>query len=261
MSRLHLTFACKNEQCAATLDTAPGTSGLFIVTGGNEVRAGAFRSQARLAQRIARAGFPVFRFDRRGVGDSGGENRGFRSSSADIASALGSFRGLAPHVERVVGFGNCDAASALMLGAGFDCDALLLSNPWTVENEAEDAPPMHSASSLRARYWSKLRSPGELGRLLRGQVDLAKLAHGIRSALGPRTATSQLGDAMTAGLRSFGGPCVIALAGEDRTAQLFDEGWAGPREAIVRCPGADHAYSSPRAQEWLDARILELLRA
>ena len=52
--------------------------GLLLVTGGNEVRSGAFSGQAQLAARIARKGFPVFRFDRRGVGDSDGENKGFR---------------------------------------------------------------------------------------------------------------------------------------------------------------------------------------
>ncbi len=55
-----------------TLDDAPGTTGLLIVSGGNEVRAGAFAGQARLAAEIAAAGHPVFRFDRRGVGDSTG---------------------------------------------------------------------------------------------------------------------------------------------------------------------------------------------
>jgi hypothetical protein len=71
MSRLPLTFRCKDLRLAATLDTAPGTAGLLIVSGGNEIRAGAFGGQAELAARIARAGFPVFRFDRRGVGADG----------------------------------------------------------------------------------------------------------------------------------------------------------------------------------------------
>ena len=54
MSRLHLTFGCGDATLAGTLDTAPGTSGLLIVTGGNEVRSGAFSGQAQLAARIAR---------------------------------------------------------------------------------------------------------------------------------------------------------------------------------------------------------------
>ena len=88
MSRHHLTFACEDDTLAGTLDDASGTSGLLLVTGGNEIRAGAFAGQALLAARIAVAGHPVFRFDRRGVGDSTGENRGFRASGADVSAAL-----------------------------------------------------------------------------------------------------------------------------------------------------------------------------
>ena len=76
MKRLAHTFGCGSLSLAATLDTAPGGTGLLIVSGGNEIRSGAFGGQADMAPRIASAGFPVFRFDRRGIGDSDGENDG-----------------------------------------------------------------------------------------------------------------------------------------------------------------------------------------
>src|SRR6188768_4031138 len=101
MSREHLTFACAGDTLVGTLDDAVGASGLLLVSGGNEIRAGAFSGQAELAARIAAAGFPVFRFDRRGVGDSTGENRGFRDSGEDIAAALTSFRHECPGLARV----------------------------------------------------------------------------------------------------------------------------------------------------------------
>lgn len=256
MSRLHLTFACEASMLAATLDTAVGSSGLLLVTGGNEVRAGAFSGQAALAARIAAAGYPVFRFDRRGVGDSGGENRGFRKSARDIEAALGAFKAIAPNLERVVGFGNCDAASALMLAGGADCDALVLSNPWTIEGNDSGPPP----AAVRARYAEKLRSPREVARLLTGGVHLGKLAKGLARAARPRAAATTLAGEMSAGLTKFAGPVRIVLAGADRTAQVFADNWDPTDERVRRCDRASHAWVEPHARAFLDAQLLEMLR-
>ncbi|MFN3863124.1 MAG: hydrolase 1, exosortase A system-associated [Erythrobacter sp.] len=263
MSRLPLTFACKDFRLAATLDTAPGTAGLLIVSGGNEVRAGAFSGQARLAARIARAGFPVFRFDRRGVGDSEGENRGFRHTATDIAAAIEAFRAIAPQIERVVAFGNCDAASALMLASGAGCEALVLSNPWTIEQDESGAPadatPLPGA--IRARYFEKLKNPREIARLLGGGVDLGKLVRGLLRALGPAPPPSGLAQELRAGLDGFAGEARILLATADRTAQVFEAAWDKDDPRIRRCEGAGHAYVAPEHQAWLEAQILAALRA
>ena len=72
MTRRHVTFACEGSELVGTLDMAAGRTGLVIVTGGNELRSGPWSSQAQIAERVAASGFPVFRFDRRGVGDSAG---------------------------------------------------------------------------------------------------------------------------------------------------------------------------------------------
>lgn len=257
MSRLHLTFACGDSTLAGTLDTAPGTSGLLIVTGGNEVRAGAFSGQAALAARMARKGFPVFRFDRRGIGDSGGENRGFRKSRRDIEAAISAFKAIAPSVDRVVATGNCDAASALMLMGGAGCDALVLSNPWTIEDDEPIPPP----SVVRARYADKLRNPREVARLFTGGVNLGKLARGLIHAAMPKGAPSTLAGEMAAGLAMFEGPVRILLAGADRTAQVFADSWPPDDQRLVRCEGATHAWVEPAAREFLDAHLLAMLRA
>lgn len=257
MTRLHLGFECREALLAATLDNAVGHSGLLIVSGGNEIRAGAFNGQARIAREIAAAGFPVFRFDRRGVGDSEGENLGYRASRQDIEAAVFAFRALAPQIERVVAFGNCDAASALMLNEGAGCDALVLSNPWAVD-ESEDMP--HSPAEVRSRYGKKLRNPKELLRLITGGVNFAGLARGMMQAVRPATGTSSLAAEMKSGLAAFDGPVAILLASRDRTAQIFAERWDTKDMRIARCEGADHAYSTPEAHEWLRDRLLTALR-
>jgi len=261
MTRLPLDFGCGSLKMAGTLDTAPGTTGLLLVSGGNELRSGAFSGQSRLAARIARAGFSVFRYDRRGIGDSEGENRGFRSSEGDIVAALKAFRAIAPQVERVVGFGNCDAASALMLAGGAGCDGLVLSNPWTIEadeDREDDATP--PASAIRARYAEKLKNPKEIGRLLRGGVDLRKLARGLFKSVSAAPPLSSLADEMRQGLDAFTGPAWILLATADRTAQVFEQNWDASDLRIARREGADHAYVEPEHRDWLEAQILAALR-
>lgn len=251
------TFGCGNLKLAATLDTAPGSTGLLIVSGGNEVRSGAFRSQAQLAAGIAAAGFPVMRFDRRGIGDSEGDNRGFRSSESDIEAALAAFRALAPGVTRVIGFGNCDAASALMLAGGAGCDGLVLSNPWVFEDEAET--PAHSAGSLRSRYMAKLRNPRDIMRLLTGKIDLRKLGSGLKQAAQSNSALSGLGSEMHEGISDFAGSVQFLIAERDRTGQAFRDVWPST-SAIAICPGATHAYAEPEAAIWLQGQLLEALR-
>lgn len=264
MSRHSLTFGCGSLTLAATLDTAPGRTGLLIVSGGNEVRSGAFGGQANMAARIAEAGFPVFRFDRRGVGDSEGENRGFRKSAKDIACALDAFRAMAPHVGRVVAFGNCDAASALMLASGAGCDVLVLSNPWTIEqddsaSEGDAAAPPPAA--IRARYIEKLKNPREVMRLVSGGVNLRKLSNGVIRALRAAPPPSSLAQDMAQGLARFSGEVRILLATADRTAQVFETAWDSSDLRIRRCEGAGHAYVEPQHRDWLEAQILSALRA
>jgi exosortase A-associated hydrolase 1 len=260
MSRLPLTFACGDCELAASFDTAPGTVGLLIVSGGNEIRSGAFAGQAQLAAEIAKAGFPVFRYDRRGTGDSEGENLGFLQATSDVEAALAAFRAMAPNLTKVVGFGNCDAAATLMLASGAGCDGLLLSNPWVIDEEAESdsTPP---ASAIRARYLEKLKNPRELLRLVTGKVDLGKLLRGIGKAAGPKAPLSSLAQDVSEGLQRFEGNTRILLAGNDRTAQEFAANWNAEDERIFRCPNAGHAFVEPEAREWLKAQVLASLRA
>ena len=249
--RSGLEFSCEGEILFGTLDAAPGETGLLIVSGGNEIRSGAWAGQAQLAARVAATGHPMFRYDRRGVGDSSGANRGYRESSADIESALTAFRAAAPGLRRVIAFGNCDAASALMLdGANLAIDGLILANPWTIEgnDDAAQAP-----AALRRRYAAKLADPAEWKRLLGGAIDLRKLAGGLRQAAAPAP-KSALAEQMREGLTRFGGPVTILFAERDRTAELFAAAW-GDDPRIARLASASHSFADEAAREWLFERV------
>ena len=258
MTRRHRAFICEQRTLIGTLDDADGTTGLLIVSGGNEIRSGAFAGQAALAHRIAAAGHPVFRFDRRGTGDSEGVNRGFRGSAPDIAAALATFRRECPQLTRVIGFGNCDAASALMLARGAGCDALVLSNPWTIDDGVSDALP---PSAVRSRYAEKLRNPDEMVRLLRGGVNLRKLFGGLAMAMRTTNAASSLAQEMAAQIQHFDGDVRILLAQRDRTAQAFARDWPADDPRIRRCAGGSHAYVEPDASAWLERELRDALAA
>ncbi len=257
--RRQLSFPCEGATLAATLDDAPGTTGLLIVSGGNEIRSGAHRGMATLAQRIADAGHPVFRFDRRGIGDSEGANGGYEGSAPDIAAAITAFRRAAPQLTRIVAFGNCDAASALLLHQPLAVDALILANPWTYEDDG-DEPALPPAAAIRARYLSRLTDPKSLLRLLKGEIDIKKLARGL-SALGRRAAPAaadSLPARLDTALATLPCPATILLATGDRTAQAFVENCHPGAVPVERLASASHSFAGGDG-EWLEARILRLL--
>lgn len=257
MTCRHFTFACQGDHLVATLDTAPGRTALLLVSGGNEVRSGAWNGQARFAARLAAQGFPVLRFDRRGVGDSEGVNGGFRSAAPDIAAAIEALRAQCPQADRIVGMGNCDAASSLMLAGGAGIDALVLSNPWTIEDEAEEAP----AEVVRDHYRRRLADPAAIRRLLTGQVSLGRLARSLVSALRPVPAAPDgLAAQMAQGIAGFPGPVRFLVAGRDRTGLAFLARWNKADDRIRTCPEATHSYVEPEAQDWLVGQVLDVLR-
>lgn len=254
--RRHFTFDCEGSRLVATLDDADGTTGLFIVTGGNETRAGAWDGQAEFAARIAAAGFPVLRFDRRGTGDSEGENGGFRSSAPDIAAAIAAFREQCPAMRRIVGLGNCDAASALMLSGGAGLDGLILSNPWTIEDEVAAPPP----EAVRSHYRQRLANPAAILRLLTGKVALGPLVRSLFAATKAPPPPSSLAQEMAEGIEWFAGQVRFLVADRDRTGQAFLSAWDKADGRIRRCGDATHSYVEPHAREWLLEQVLDVLR-
>jgi exosortase A-associated hydrolase 1 len=258
LTRLHNGFDCDGAQLVGTLDRAAGKTGLMIVSGGNELRSGAWAGQAQLAARVAAAGHPVFRFDRRGIGDSEGTNAGFRGSLPDIKAAIAAFRQAAPQLTRIVAFGNCDAATALLLGASeLDVDGFVLANPWTIDGD--EAPEAMPAAAVRSRYLEKLANPREVWRLLSGGVDLRKLAKGLRSAATVATPGSPLVETMQAQCDAAAVPVQILLASRDRTAQMFTEVWPRGDTRVATIDSGSHSFSDETGREWLFERMLAAL--
>lgn len=266
--RRTLSFLVEGANCAATIDDAGSHHGLLIVSGGNEIRCGAHRGMARLAARVAQAGYPVLRFDRRGIGDSEGENLGFEHSADDIEAAIALFRRECPGLSRITAFGNCDAATALILHHRRDGpDALLVANPWTIDTPAQDTEvetTLPSPDAIRARYARKLRDPHEWLRLVRGGVDLVKLIRGVRAASAPKR-SSQLVERVRHALERIDARVNILIAERDATAMAFMAHWITTIDTdrdnfrLFSIDTASHSFADAEAQLWLEARVLEAL--
>lgn len=263
--REHLNFTCEDETLIGTLDNAAGSVGLLIVSGGNELRSGAHRGQAGIAADIAAQGYPVFRFDRRGVGDSSGENREFLSSAPDLTAAIAAFKTTAPHVTHIVAFGNCDAAAALAIHAVVErpC-ALILSNPWVIE---ESGGGGLNPDAVRSRYWRKLKDPVSLLRLISGKVDFKKLSKGLAAA-GQRSAPSGLVQRISHGLTGYAGSIDFLVAQRDTTGSAFLAAWRtdalkglrnAPNVTISELDSATHSYASDEDRAWLRAHLINRL--
>ncbi len=267
--RRMIDFGCAEDRLVGTLDKGTGTTGLMIVSGGNEIRSGAYAGQAAMAAAFAKMDHPVFRYDRRGVGDSEGVNNGFESSANDIAAAVAAFREAAPHITRLVAFGNCDAASALaMFHTDLAIDVLVLANPWVIENvSGDDAPTPPSAAAIRARYWARLKNPRSLLDLLTGKINLGKLAGGLAKAA-QIEAPSGLAQRVASALSASERPIHILIAEHDTTALAFMGAWKSDHFAAARSAAyirlasigtASHSFADGPSKEWLYAQITDAL--
>jgi exosortase A-associated hydrolase 1 len=236
--------------------------GLVIVVGGPQTRVGSHRQFVLLARRLAAAGYPVLRFDYRGMGDSAGETKAFDQIDQDIATAVDALQRACPDAQRVVLWGLCDGAAAALLYCGARQDArvagLCLLNPW-VRSEASLARTHlkhhYTARLLQGAFWRKLLS-GKLN-LLRS---LGEVWGNVKAARGNPSGTAS--DApfqtrMALALRQFPGQVLLLLSGNDYTAKEFLEtantasAWSGlllhPGIQRVDVAEADHTFSR---QDW-----------
>lgn len=277
MKRSFHQFNCHDDLLVGTLDNVAdgedshNNTGLLIVSGGNEIRSGAHAGVASLSHKIADKGFPVFRYDRRGIGDSSGKNQGFLGSREDITAAAEYFRKARPNISRIVAFGNCDAASALALfGKNIAVDTIILANPWVIEQSGltGQGPVTMPPSAIRSRYWERLKDPKSIMDLLTGKIDLKKLLGGIKQA-SRKQENSSLSLQLRDGLLALGKSCTILLASKDTTARSFLAAWNSEDYSDVRAlqdlkletiDSASHSFADERSGKWLENQILDALK-
>jgi len=254
----------------ATRPETPTDTGVLILVGGPQYRAGSHRQFALLARQLAEQGIAAMRFDYRGMGDSEGEARTFETVGDDIRAAINAFMDHVPGIRRVVIWGLCDAASSALYYAHTDprVGGLVLLNPW-VHTEAGAARSRlryyYLARLMQRSFWTKLLS----GKVKMGQSvgDLKKSAQSVANAASPNTnvhtdprhGSPGYINRMFNGLQQFQGEILLILSGNDLVAQEFialtrkDKRWGKLCQStrITRWISrqANHTFSS---QTWRD---------
>ncbi len=138
--RHQLSFPCEGATLAASLDERAGRDRTADRIGRQrdpQRRPSRDGDAGRADRRSGPSGLP-FRppRDRRQRGERTADSE---NSGPDIRAAIATFRDAAPHMTRIVAFGNCDAASALLLHQPLALEGLIIANPWTYDSGAEEA--------------------------------------------------------------------------------------------------------------------------
>lgn len=240
-----------------SLPAAPGPRGILIVTGGPQYRVGSHRQFVLLARALAAQGWPVLRFDLRGMGDSEGSARDYRAAGPDIAGALTQFFDAVPTLREVALWGLCDGATAAACHAPRDArvNALILLNPWVRSSAGLARATLrhyYLPRLLQGAFWRKLAS----GALQPG-ASLASLRQ-VAAATQAQTQEAQEDDApapaLLRALTQFQGKVLLILSGDDLGAREWqtllhgDGAWravaARAQWTQAQIDGANHTFAS-----------------
>lgn len=259
-----VTFRCGEEQLFGVIHAGTDTThtGVIIVVGGPQYRIGAHRQFLLLARAIAAAGFPVLRFDYRGMGDSSGEVRTFETIDDDIRAAVDLFLERTRTIRNVVLWGLCDGASAAVMYAAGDSRVrgLVLVNPW-VHTEGGEA-----RARLRHYYWTRLTSKDFWRKALRFDIKLGNtlgsligyVCRAFRFRSATQVGTDHYLQRMLDGARRFTGSIEVILSENDLIASEYRDllatngAW---REVMTRAgvktidlAGSNHTFSTREAR-------------
>jgi len=269
-------FECDGDRLIGIIaqPAQPIETGLVIIVGGPQYRAGSHRQFTLLARQLAEQGIASIRFDYRGMGDSEGDMRNFEAIDADIKAAIDTITTQTPGIKQIVLWGLCDAASAALYYGHTDprVKGLILLNPW-VHTEAGAA-----RARLKHYYLNRLLSKAFWAKLFSGKVrlnesigDLAKSTQRVSTdnaacpapTGNPRHGSPGYIDRMLDGLKRFQKNVFFILSGNDLTAQEFTEllaknpSWrkvtTEKKVSAQRIKAANHTFSS---RAWRDQAMV-----
>jgi uncharacterized protein len=251
----------KNGALSAILHQASATTGLLLVVGGPQYRVGSHRQFIKLSRHLASEGIPSMRLDTAGMGDSSGSKAAFYQQDADINAAITAFFQHCPQLKKVVLWGLCDAASAILITLNQHDSriaAVVLLNPWVRQQQS------HAQTLLKHYYLKRLLSRQFWHKLLGGDLALRRSIsafwHTLRasktvasqSSVKHRLTEQNYVAAMLSGWQQFSGRVLLITSGNDLTAQEFlhlcteQPDWDLCLQQAEHCAIADanHTFSS-----------------
>jgi len=279
-----LVFSCEGEELVSILhmpESCAATGFVAVPAGSVQYRAGSGRQLVNLARALANQGFPVMRFDYRGMGDSSGEYMGFRHMGQDLERAIELFQRQLPGIKRVVLYGGCEAATGIMIHAGKipSVGAAILANPWVGDERI-------TAAAMRTHYFKRLGETEFWLKLFGGKYRLSEYILSLlgtakkrgSSVFGASSSSLKKGsdtarpfqEDMLAGLSNAEFPILFLMSGGSLLRQEFDQLVSSSKEwgkairrkncARVDLPEADQTFSTVKAKEILSHAILEWAR-
>ena len=230
-----VTFLCGNDELIGIIhhpvDDSLCTSGVLIVVGGPQYRAGSHRQFIQLARNLAASGISAMRFDYRGMGDSEGEQITFEQTCPDIKAAIDTFTQYCPAVKHIILWGLCDAASACLMYAPSDdrVRGMILLNPW-VRTEAGIAKThlkhYYTARFVDKEFWMKILKfefdYGESFRSLFRQIRSLLNFNGNQISKN-KNEKLPFQERMKTGFLNFTGKILFIISGNDLTAAEFTD--------------------------------------
>lgn len=279
-----ISFECCEDMLIGILHRAREANdiGILFVVGGPQYRVGSHRQFVLMARALANSGYPVFRFDHRGMGDSEGVPRTFESVGDDIAAAIREFKRIENGLKDVIAIGLCDAASAILMQVKSqpDIHGMILMNPW-VRTESSEAQVR-----IRHYYLQRILQSSFWVKLVKGGVNIVRVIGDVGATISKALSASihvkKSGDSnrnfierMRDGFLSSDVPILIVISDRDVTAGEFtnlverDRGWKQgmlrPSIQMTRFKQADHTFSRStdlnelveKCARWIAANIID----
>jgi len=241
---------------------AKGTGIIPIVAGGPQYRGGCCRQLVLMARELAKLGYPVLRFDYRGLGDSLGDYKGFQHVQEDIDAAILAFKQQIPELNEIILWGGCDAASAAMIHGPNNpsVSGMIIANPWVHTEQT------HAKVVVQHYYLNRLKDKTFWLKIFKLRLNFIDTFKSVFSNLKLASQSSDTTNAdaknsnipypqrMCIGMSKFQGKTLLMMSGLSLVSKEFDELVAGssqwksaidnPNLERVDFPNADQAFST-----------------